>query len=378
MDQKTNRTIIGITGARGLIGTHTRARLHVDPAVEVLAADRRTFQSPGVLDAFVQRCDAIVHCAGLNRGTDADVRDVNIDLARALVEACDRVGRAPHVLFASSTHIMRSTAYGEAKRACAEIFATWATARGTRFTNVVLPHVFGEGGKPFHNSVVSTFARQLAIGEEPTIDRDGDLELVHASDVAELMRRAIAEQTTGDLRPTGTPIGVVALYAKMNAFNRSYRDGIVPDVRDPFDRDLFNVVRTERYTVQPVNDLVLRTDPRGSLFETIKTMNGGQSFVSTTKPGITRGEHFHFKKLERFIVLRGKATIAIRHLFAGGLQIFAVSGDKPQFIDMPPLYPHNITNVGRDDLITQFWTDEIFDPARPDTFAEPVGNVATA
>ena len=374
MSERTNRTVVGITGAPGMLGTHTRALLHVDPLFEAVAGDRTTFQTSAALDAFVSRCDAIVHYAGLNRGSAEDVRTVNVGLARALVDACDRTNRTPHIVFASSTHVARDTPYGEAKRESTAIFERWATTRAAAFTNLVLPHVFGEGGKPFHNSVVATFARQLAHGERPQIDVDGELELLHTSHVATLVREAIATKRGGEQRPSGTRLRVSALLEKLRTFDDRYRDGIVPDVRDAFDRELFNVVRTERYAVAPIVDLVLRSDSRGTLFETVKTINGGQSFVSTTKPGITRGEHFHFKKLERFIVLRGRATVAIRHLFDGGIQTFAVSGDRPQFIDMPTLHPHNITNVGADELITQFWTDVIFDPENPDTFAEKVGN----
>jgi len=374
MSGRTNRTIVGITGAPGMLGTHTRALLHVDPRFEAIAGDRTTFQTSAALDAFVSRCDTIVHYAGLNRGLAEDVRTVNVGLAQALVDACERADRRPHIVFASSTHIARDTPYGAAKRECTAIFERWATKHAATFTNFILPHVFGEGGKPFHNSVVATFARQLATGERPQIDVDGELELLHASHVAMLVRDAIATNRGGERRPSGTPLRVSELLENLCALDQRYREGIVPELRDAFDRELFNVVRTERYAVAPIVDLVLRSDSRGTLFETVKTINGGQSFVSTTKPGITRGEHFHFKKLERFIVLRGQATIAVRHLFDGGVQTFAVSGERPQFIDMPTLHPHNITNVGDAELITQFWTDVIFDPENPDTFAEKVGN----
>ena len=118
--------------------------------------------------------------------------------------------------------------------------------------------------------------------------------------------------------------------------------------------------------------LNLRTDARGGLFEAVKTHQGGQTFLSTTHPGITRGRHYHHHKVERFLVVSGQAEIRIRRLFEADVKVFKVSGVEPCFIDMPTFHTHEITNVGDTDLLTLFWSHEIFDPSHPDTYSEPV------
>lgn len=114
------------------------------------------------------------------------------------------------------------------------------------------------------------------------------------------------------------------------------------------------------------------SDDRGELFEAIKCLNAGQSFISTTKPGITRGNHYHSKKIERFLVLQGDAIIRIRNILSDEIIEYVVNGESPSYIDMPTFHTHNITNTGDNDLITLFWANEIFDPEQPDTFAEIV------
>jgi UDP-2-acetamido-2,6-beta-L-arabino-hexul-4-ose reductase len=363
---------IGITGSAGLIGWHMRCHLKQFAEHEVVIADRATFADAGRLEDFAGACDAIAHFAGVNRASDEEIAATNPRLARDLVDACDRAGVTPHIAFSSSTQIERDNVYSRAKRATSDVFAAWAARTGAAFTNVVLPHVFGECGKPFYNSVVSTFAYQLANGETPQIHADGDLELLHAQAVAALFLEALTAGQTGELRPAGVAMKVSELLERLRSVDASYRAHVVPDLRERIQHDLFNVYRTYLFPAHYPCSVPLHADARGHLFESIKNLNGGQTFISTTKPGITRGNHFHFHKVERFFVLQGEATIRLRRLFDDHVHEFTVSGSEPQYIDMPPLHTHNITNTGDSELLTLFWAHEIFDPQRPDTLAEPV------
>lgn len=364
---------IGVTGVNGMVGFHVRGVLRGQKDVEVIGADRTTFALPGALDEFVSSVDSIVHLAGMNRGDDAEIEATNIDLTSALIAACERASHRPHIFFASSTHVMRDTAYARSKRECTRLLAAWAARTGAPFTNLILPHIFGEGGKPFYNSVVSTFCHQLARGETPEIINDGELELVHAQEVAEKIMGLVHEPVTGDVRVTGVPMKVSELLVKLRDFDSLYRGQVMPDVRAALDLYLFNTYRSYLFTADfyPVN-LQLHQDARGGLFEAVKSLNGGQSFVSTTKPGISRGNHYHTKKIERFLVLSGKGLIQVRRLFSDEVIEFEVTGDCPQYLDMPTLHTHNITNIGDSDMTTLFWSHEFFDPEHPDTFPEPV------
>jgi UDP-2-acetamido-2,6-beta-L-arabino-hexul-4-ose reductase len=365
---------IGITGADGLIGWHIRAYAKAHrPDITLSLATRATFADAALLQQFVGGCDAIIHCAGVNRGTDEAVTHGNIHAAQMLADAAAKSAAFPHILYTNSTHSVGDTAYGRSKRRAAEILAKAASGHGGLFTNFILPHVFGEGGKPFYNSAVSTFCHQLAIGEQPAIIHDGMLQLVHAQSVAQHILAAIATQQHGTHEITGHKITVSALLTKLLAMHTQYADQrLIPHLDDPFDLALFNTLRSYRYPLQAQVPLALRSDARGHLFEAVRTLHGGQAFMSTTHPGITRGNHFHTQKIERFLVCAGEAEIRIRKLFSNEITVFTVSGNAPSYIDMPTFHTHSITNTGTGELVTLFWAHELFDPQTPDTFAEAV------
>ena len=363
---------IGLTGADGFLGWHFRCRMLEHPDTELSLADRTTFESESEMDRFVQGCDAIVHLAGMNRGDDAEIESTNPEISRTLIDALERIGATPHVVFSSSIHVDRNTAYGRSKKHAGELLEAWSSRSGGKFTNLILPHVFGELGRPNYNSVVSTFCYRIAKGESPEIDQDGEVELLHAQQVALLVLETIERGTTGRLRADGEPMRVSEMLNRVRSMANLYCSGILPDVRNELDLALFNTLRSYLYEHHYPVSLKLNSDNRGTLFEAVKSHHGGQAFVSTTKPGITRGDHFHYSKVERFLVVQGRATIRLRRLFDDEVREFEVSGDNPVYIDMPTLHTHNITNVGTSDVLTLFWSDQIFDPENPDTLYEPV------
>jgi len=364
--------IIGITGAEGLLDWHMRCYLKSLPDIEVRTANRDTFSSTEAMAAFVRGCDGIVHLAGLNRGDDRVLYDTNLLLTQCLVTACEKANVRPHVVFSSSTHIERDTAYGRSKRDCAALLGEWSARQGAVFTELILPHVFGEGGLPFYNSAISTFCHQIVRGEAPVLNKEGRLEPVHAQAVARRILGILRQREQGRIRMEGHPISVGALYERLIGLANEYSHQILPDLRDPFDLDLFNTYRSYLFPNAYPVPLMRHTDARGSLVETVKSQQGGQTFISDTRPGITRGNHFHLRKVERFLVLAGDAIIQLRRLDAKEVFSFQVSGEQPGYIDMPTMYTHCITNVGSSPLLTLFWSSEIFDATNPDTYAEPV------
>jgi len=363
---------VGITGARGLIGWHLRAFLHGVDGIQPAAADRSTFADPQALWQFISGCDAVVHLAGMNRGDEGEVARTNVDLTRRLVAALREADARLQVIFSSSTHIDRDTLYGASKRESAALLSNWAAEAGARFTNLVLPGVFGEHGRPFYNSVISTFCHQLARGEVPEVRMDAEMQQMHAQEVARLVLGALREERVGELRPAGQRVTVTGLLARLQVLAGTYDQNIFPDLRSPFERDLFNTYRSYLFPQRFPVPLALHQDARGQLFEAVKGHSGGQSFFSTTRPGITRGNHYHTRKVERFLVVGGRAHIKLRRVFTDEVVCFEVDGSAPAFVDIPTLYTHNITNVGGADLLTLFWTNELFDPSAPDTISEEV------
>lgn len=363
---------LGITGGAGFLGWHIRAHVHADRSIEATPAGHDVFSDPAALAAFVRDKDAIVHLAGMNRGDEAEIESTNVALTQMLIEACERERVQPHVLFANSTHSGRDTAYGRSKRRSAEMLASWADRAGAKFTNLIIPGVFGEGGKPLYNSVVSTFCHQIADGETPKIIQDCEMELVYAQVLAERILSVIRGGEIGLLRVAGQTITVTELLERLQQLAGDYQSQILPSVSDRFGLELFNTYRSYLFPKHYPVALERRVDARGSLFEVVRTNHGGQCFFSTTKPGITRGNHYHTAKIERFLVAQGEATIRVRRLFSKDVVEFRVDGDSPGYVDMPTFHTHNITNVGAGELLTLFWAHEIYDPNRSDTFPEPV------
>jgi UDP-2-acetamido-2,6-beta-L-arabino-hexul-4-ose reductase len=364
---------IGITGAGGFLGWHVRVWLRTfRPNVEVRAAGREVFAGPESLADFLRGLDAVIHCAGMNRGDDAEVEATNVTLARALAVACQSSHVLPALVFANSTHIDRDSAYAAGKRIAADLLAS--AAERSRFSNVVLPNIFGEFGRPFYNSAISTFCHQLTTGEAPEVHQDGTMHLLHAQQAAAILARAaLGEIESAELRPQGEITTVRRVLDQLTQMHKAYSESqIIPDLPNAFDRELFNTLRSYLFPDKLRTKLHVRSDARGGLFETVKSSGGGQTFVSTTHPDITRGNHYHSCKFERFVVCSGEADISLRRLFSDKVVTYRVSGDDPCAIDMPTFCAHNITNIGSGQLTTLFWSNEIFDSERPDTFSEPV------
>ena len=357
-----------LTGAAGFLGWHTRARLHATTDHQIVPVTRSTWQE---LDRLVVDADAVIHVAGVNRGSDGEVRVGNIRLAEDLATAVRSSGARPNIVFANSVQCGSASPYGEGKAGAAEVLAGLAGELGTSAADVRLPNLFGEHGRPRYNSFVPTFIEAVMDGRRPFIE-DRPIELLHAQQAAQVLIDAL-DGESAVIEPRGTPTTVLAVFDKLVHFHRLYTSGDVPPLFSDLDVDLFNTLRSALFPSHYPIPLGARSDERGTLVEVVRAHGGqGQTFVSTTRPGMTRGEHFHLRKIERFVVLAGQATITLRRVFSQQTVAFAVNGVRPCIVDMPTLWAHNITNTGSSHLTTLFWAHELFDPSRPDTYPDPV------
>jgi UDP-2-acetamido-2,6-beta-L-arabino-hexul-4-ose reductase len=183
------------------------------------------------------------------------------------------------------------------------------------------------------------------------------------------MIAAAENPSVSKLRPTGHQISVTALLESLKSIQVEYRDGYLPDLADPFTRSLFNTYRSFTFPQQWPIHPGLHADARGELVEVVRATGGEtQVFYSATRPGFTRGDHFHLRKTERFQVVQGQASIRLRKLFTSEIVEFVVSGSNPAIVDMPTLWTHSITNIEDSDLLTLFYSDDKYDPADPDTY----------
>ncbi len=360
---------VGVTGGSGFLGWHTSCRLlSLGVAVRLITRPMAVTGPNNAADGL----GAVIHLAGVNRGTDDEIRDGNREACDQLIDAIRNAERPPtRVVYADSIQSSNDSVYGLAKREVGDRLRAFCDASAITYSGVRIPNVFGEGGRPFYNSFVATFCHQIAHGETPTIQTDREVPLVHAQEVADALAHAALGNVVGvaPLAPTVTSVREVL--RKLTAMHATYADSArIPRLESAFETNLFNTLRSSIYTKYgPTQPLKLNTDQRGWLVETVKAETGGQVFVSSTVPGVTRGQHYHLRKLERFVVLQGTAEICMRRLFSGDVQRFAVTGAQPMAVEIPTLHTHQITNTGTDLVLTLFWSNEIFDPNRPDTYA---------
>ncbi len=357
-----------LTGADGFLGWHTRARLASLTDHEVVPITRATW---GDLPTAVAGADAVVHTAAMNRFAP-EAEAANMRLAEDVASAVRAAGRSTRLIYTNTIHASSETSYGRGKAAAARILERSAADIGGRFVDVTFPHLFGEHGRPEYNSFVATFAHAVAAGTAPAEVNDRAITVMHAQDAAQALIDAL---TTSQQLMSPPPLAttVADVLDRLQGFMAVYRTGEIPALRDKLDVCLFNTLRAALFPAHYPIGLTPHADDRGWLVETVRQHGGsGQTFVSTTKPGITRGEHYHLAKIERFAVVSGQARISLRRLFSEDILDFHVNGSAPAVIDMPTMWTHNITNTGEDELVTLFWTDTLFDPDHPDTYWQSV------
>jgi UDP-2-acetamido-2,6-beta-L-arabino-hexul-4-ose reductase len=376
---------VGITGQSGFMGTHLYNTLGLYPdKFERIPFKDEYFQNEETLNNFVSQCDAIVHMAAMNRHNDPQtIYDTNIGLVKQLVNALEKTQSTPHVLFSSSIHEKADNLYGRSKKEGRLLLEKWADKNNARFSGLIIPNTFGPFGHPYYNSVIATFCHQLTHNEKPRIEIDNEIGLIYVADVVnefidhiiamnnEKSKLAIVEEVP---MMNTVSVRVSDLLKKITEFKENYYEkGIIPDLDNNFDKNLFNtfICYIDHPTFFPFQ-YKLNTDDRGSFVETMKLNSGGQVSFSTTKPGITRGNHYHTRKAERFAVIKGKAQIQLRRIGTDKVMTFELDGNQPSFVDMPIWHTHNITNTGTEDLYTIFWINEHYDANDPDTFFENV------
>jgi UDP-2-acetamido-2,6-beta-L-arabino-hexul-4-ose reductase len=373
-----SRIRLGITGESGFIGSFVRLRAgQRAETITCIPCKDAWFDDESLLDAFVSQCDTIVHLAAMNRasGDPEEIYDTNMRLVRALRDAMLRRPGVGHIVFASSLQEERDNPYGRSKRDGRFVLEEWAREAGSVCSSIVIPNVFGPYCRPHYNSVIATFSHQLVHRETPRIDIDAEIPFLHVWDLAVRIIEVVEQgRWSPDLNPfTPSVRSVSSLLATLQEFAAVYLgEGRIPPLPDPFSVALFNTFRSYIPVEQRIFEPVAREDPRGYLIEILKTGTGGQVFFSRTEPGITRGNHYHTRKIERFCVVAGEAVIRTRRIGRSEINTYNVSGEAPKYLDMPVFCTHSIENVADVPLLTLFWSNEVFDPVDADTYFEPV------
>jgi UDP-2-acetamido-2,6-beta-L-arabino-hexul-4-ose reductase len=366
---------ITVTGSAGFIGSHLVEALRRRPETEVIGLD--VDASAAELRAALGRSDAVFHIAGVNRPENlTEYESGNAGFTTILCIELEALGRRPLVVFSSSTQAGLDNEYGRSKMRAEEALKAWSARTGAPVAIFRLPNVFGKWARPNYNSAVATFCHNAAHGLPLTVtDPDRDMRLVYIDDVVRHMLACLDGPPAGcefrEVQPVfGIKLGPLA--DLIRSFPATRETLVVPDFGDGLTLRLWATYLSHLDGADFAYRLRQNADNRGSLAEMIKSPGFGQIFVSRTLPGITRGNHYHHTKVEKFLVVEGEAVVRFRDIRGDRVIGHRVNGREFTVIDIPPGFTHSIENVGTGELVTLFWADELFDPERPDTYFLPV------
>ncbi|WP_304511578.1 polysaccharide biosynthesis C-terminal domain-containing protein [Desulfobacula sp.] len=364
-----------VTGSKGFVGKNFCAVLRQREDVELYEYDDNNI--PEDLDSALGKIDCIIHLAGVNRPENPD--EFETGNTGSIDEICVKlkaIGRSPKIVLSSSIQAELDNPYGVSKRRSEEVLERFAEDVGAECVVYRFKNLFGKWCRPNYNSVTATFCHNIANDLPIHIsDPAHEIDLTHIDDVVKAFVNEMESGTSGfrfaePLAATRIALGELA--AKIRSFRDMRTSLVLPDFSNDFERALYGTYLTYLNTKKFEYGLEKRSDQRGSLAEFLKSSSMGQIFVSRTNPGITRGDHYHHTKTEKFLVLEGEAVIRFRHIEGDEVLEYPVNGEKYQVVDIPPGYTHSIENIGTGVLVTLFWASEMFDPNRPDTYFEKV------
>lgn len=377
-----------VTGAKGFVGRNLcaqlrnirdgKARQYGDLSVgEIWEYDVENTAEE--LDAWCRGADFVFNLAGVNRPQDpAEFMKGNFGFASELLGALKRHGNTCPVMISSSTQAALDNAYGESKRAGEELMFSYSRETGAKVLVYRFPNVFGKWCRPNYNSAVATFCHNIAHGLPIQVnDPSVVMRLVYIDDVVEELIAALSggEHRRGDYCevPVAHEITLGGIAELLYSFRDMREDLEVPNLGDAFTKKLYSTYLSYLPAEKFSYPLKMNRDARGSFTEIIRTADRGQFSVNVSKPGITKGQHWHHTKNEKFVVVGGHGLIELRKIGTGEKTSFEVSGERMEVVEMIPGYTHNIINLSEtEDLVTVMWANEAFDPGHPDTYFEEV------
>lgn len=366
-----------VTGSNGFIGKNITSTLKAKTKHEIYTFDRE--DSLQELDEVLQKVDFIFHLAGVNRPqSEEEFFKGNHDLTKHLIERLEIFNRSVPIMLSSSIQAEKENPYGQSKRLAEKTLQAYHMDTGAKVYIYRFPNLFGKWSKPFYNSVIATWSYLIARDEPIEIDdpKHG-LNLVYIDDLVDEMLRllegkghcVVDNYYTVPISYQRT-LGEIAELLK--SFKESRLNRFIPNMADDFTRKLYSTYLNYLPEDAFSYPLVMHQDERGSFTEFVKSYPAGQVSINVSKPGITRGQHWHHSKNEKFLVVSGEAKIQFRDIFSEEVIEYFVSGEKLEVVDIPTGYTHNIINVGERDLVTVMWVNEPFDPKDDDTYPEEV------
>ncbi|AUS95175.1 capsular biosynthesis protein [Clostridium thermosuccinogenes] len=360
-----------VTGAKGFIGKNLVAELKNRKYMDVFEYDKDT--DPSLLDEYCKKADFVFHLAGVNRPKEqSEFMEGNFGFTSILLDTLKKYHNNCPVMISSSIQAELNNPYGKSKKAGEDLLFEYGKETGTKVLVYRFPNVFGKWCRPNYNSAVATFCYNISHNLPITInDPNVVMRLVYIDDVVDELINALngKENRVGNFCevPIVYTIKLGEIADLLYSFKKSREERSIPDMSDAFTKKLYSTYLSYLPEDQFSYELKMNVDNRGSFTEFIKTPERGQVSVNISKPGITKGNHWHHTKIEKFLVVSGKGVIRFRKVDSDEIIEYYVSGDKLEVVDIPPGYTHNIENLGDTDMVTIMWANECFDPEKPDT-----------
>lgn len=364
-----------VTGSNGFIGKNLIVRLGELEGYEAIAFNRT--HSLVDLKTCIEQCDAIVHLAGVNRPNDIkEFAEGNVDLTAYLCEMMAATGRKIPLIVSSSAQAGLPNPYGESKRMVEEVCEKFSSAIASPVSIFRLPGVFGKWCKPNYNSVVATFCHNVANHLPIRVnDQSALVRLVYVDDVVSafigMLRNMPPGMTHGEVEPV-YEISLGDLASQIESFQNCRRSLVLEQVGTGLIRALYATYVSYLPPDEFAYDIPQYGDERGIFVEMLKTKDSGQFSFFTAHPGVTRGGHYHHSKTEKFLVIKGEARFGFRNILTNERCELVTSGARPRVVETVPGWTHDITNIGKDEMVVMLWANEIFDRQKPDTIASKV------
>ena len=361
-----------VTGSKGFVGKNLTSELRNRGYSQLYLYDIDT--QPDLLDTYTRDCEFVFHLAGVNRPEKTDdFLAGNFGFTSTLLEKLKQNGNKAPVLITSSIQALLDNPYGRSKKAGEDLIRQYGTENGVKTNIYRLPNVFGKWCRPNYNSAVATFCHNIA-NDLPIRVNDPSVQmtLVYIDDVVAEFCNAMEDmpymQDGFCLVREQYKVLLGDIVRLIESFRDSRGNLSVPDMGDLFTKKLYATYLSYLPTSAFSYPLNMHKDLRGSFTEFLKTPERGQVSINISKPGITKGNHWHHTKNEKFLVVSGNGVIRFRKMDEEKVYEYFVSGDKLEVVDIPVGYTHNIENLGTGDMVTLMWACEPFDPQNPDTY----------
>lgn len=361
-----------VTGAKGFIGKNLIAELKNRGYKDIYEFDIDTDKV--LLGDFTKDCEFVFHLAGVNRPKDEkEFMEGNFGFTSELLDLLKRNNNKASVLMTSSIQAEKENPYGASKKAGEALLFEYSKITGVKALVYRLPNLFGKWSRPSYNTVVATYCYNISRNLDISISNpDVEMTLCYIDDVIHEFIRGLKDNPTMEGKyckvPFAYKIKLGELADKIISFRESRKNLSIADMNDPLIKKLYSTYLSFLPEDDFSYELKMKCDNRGSFTEFIKTAERGQVSVNVSKPGITKGNHWHHSKNEKFLVVSGCGLIRFRKIDTNEIIEYEVSGNKLEVVDIPTGYTHSITNTGEGDMVTVMWANECFNPEKPDTY----------